>query len=59
MERYIMAEFSDSLAAKHRARAIVCELRSREAPEVVTRKEWTELAIEWHALANAAARLIE
>lgn len=54
-----MSEFSESLSDRYRARALVCEVRSREAKDPVARSEWTELAIEWHTLANAAARLME
>jgi hypothetical protein len=53
-----MTEDSDTQSARHRARAILCEVRSREAPDAATRLEWDEIAIEWHALANAAARLL-
>lgn len=40
-----------------RARAILCEARSHDAVDVNLSKEWAELAIEWHALANAAAHI--
>jgi hypothetical protein len=39
----------------HRARAILCEQREHEAPDTTSRREWTELAIEWHLLARASA----
>lgn len=53
-----MTEGSKSLAAKHRARALLCESRGGQVSDAATRREWVELAIEWHALANAAARLM-
>jgi hypothetical protein len=39
----------------HRARAALCEHREHEVPDADRRREWTELAIEWHLLAKAAA----
>jgi hypothetical protein len=39
----------------HRARALLCEQREHEAPDAASRREWTELATEWHLLASAAA----
>jgi hypothetical protein len=39
----------------HRARAVLCEHREHDAPDADSRREWTELAIEWHLLARAAA----
>jgi hypothetical protein len=40
----------------HRARAIVCERRAREAPDAKAKAEWTELAIEWHLMATVNAK---
>jgi hypothetical protein len=37
-----------------RARAMLCEQREREAPDATSRREWTELAIEWHLLGRAS-----
>jgi hypothetical protein len=36
----------------HRARALLCEQREHAAPDAASRKEWIELAIEWHWLAR-------
>jgi hypothetical protein len=40
----------------HRARAVVCEQRAREATDAKVKAEWTELAIEWHLLATVNAK---
>jgi hypothetical protein len=39
----------------HRARAILCEQRAHQALDANSRREWTELAIEWHLLAGEVA----
>jgi hypothetical protein len=39
-----------------RTKAIVCEQRGRESLDPAIKRQWEELAIEWHALANFAAR---
>jgi hypothetical protein len=41
--------------ALHRLRAIQCEQRAREAPDAASKREWEELAVEWHLMANLAA----
>jgi hypothetical protein len=38
-----------------RLRAIDCERRARDASDPLIKREWEELAIEWHLLANAEA----
>jgi hypothetical protein len=40
----------------HRARAVVCERRAREATDGKVKAEWTELAIEWHLMATVNAK---
>jgi len=37
-----------------RLRAIQSEQRARDASDPLSKAEWEELAIEWHALASAA-----
>lgn len=41
--------------ALHRLRAIQCEQRAREAPDPASQREWEELAVEWHLMANLTA----
>ena len=40
----------------YRAKALDCEQRAREASEPTSKRDWEELAIEWHTMANFAAR---
>lgn len=40
----------------YRMRALFCEQRAKRAPDAVTRQDWEDLAIEWHALASFAGR---
>ena len=40
-----------------RLRAIACEQRAAHSEDMDSKREWSELAIEWHTLANIAARL--
>jgi hypothetical protein len=40
-----------------RARALACEQNARAAMDAALRKEWEQLAIEWHIMASVAARL--
>ncbi|UTD28523.1 hypothetical protein [Bradyrhizobium sp. WD16] len=40
-----------------RARALACEQNARSAMDPALRKEWEELAIQWHLMANVAARV--
>ena len=40
-----------------RLRALFCEQRARKPPEPTSRQDWEELAIEWHTMANLAARM--
>jgi hypothetical protein len=38
-----------------RSRAIVCEQRAREATDPIRKREWEELAAQWHSMADLAA----
>ncbi len=40
---------------KYRLKALACEKFAREATDNETRIAWTEIAIEWHALASRMA----
>lgn len=40
-----------------RARALACEQNARSAMDAALRREWEELAIQWHLMANVAARV--
>jgi hypothetical protein len=42
----------------YRAKALAAERRSKQASDQIFRQEWEELAIEWHAIANFAAKEI-
>jgi hypothetical protein len=39
-----------------RLKALYSEQRARESSEPRSKEDWEELAIEWHMLANLAAR---
>ena len=40
----------------YRAKALDCEQRAREVSDPTSKQDWEELAIEWHTMANFAAR---
>jgi hypothetical protein len=44
------------VSARYRLKALTCEQNAKDATEPVLRQEWTEVAIEWHALANRAVQ---
>jgi hypothetical protein len=39
----------------HRARALLSEERARSANDKLIKRDWQELAIEWHLLATTTA----
>ena len=43
------------LSAKYRAKALTAEENAKTAPDEATKIAWTEIAIEWHALAAKTA----
>jgi hypothetical protein len=45
-----------NLTDKYRAKALVCEQRAIEVSDSASKRDWHELAIEWHTMANFAAR---
>jgi hypothetical protein len=40
----------------YRAKALACEERARHASDPTSKRDWEELAIEWHTMANFAAK---
>ena len=44
-------------AEDYRAKAITCERNAKEATDRTIKQQWEELAIQWHYMANQAARL--
>jgi hypothetical protein len=48
---------SRNLANMYRAKALVCEQRAFEASEPTSKRDWQELAIEWHTMASVAANV--
>jgi hypothetical protein len=45
-----------SLSEKYRLKALNCEKLGREAADASIKAAWTEIAIEWHALANRTSQ---
>jgi hypothetical protein len=43
------------ISVKYRSKALACEKLAREVPNYDSKQAWTELAIEWHALASRRA----
>lgn len=39
----------------HRTRALQCEKRAHEATDTIVKRDWQEVAIEWHFLATTTA----
>jgi hypothetical protein len=44
-------------ADEYRLKAALCERNAREATDRNIKRQWDELAIQWHYMANQAARL--
>jgi hypothetical protein len=40
----------------YRAKALACEQRARDTSDPASKRDWEELAIEWHTMANFAAK---
>jgi hypothetical protein len=40
-----------------RLKALFCEELANEASDPTSKQDWAELAIEWHTMANLAARM--
>ena len=43
------------ISDKFRIKALACEKLARDARDLDIQSAWTEIAIEWHALANRIA----
>ncbi len=43
------------LSERYRAKALAAEECAKSAPDPATKTAWTEIAIEWHALATKTA----
>jgi hypothetical protein len=43
------------ISEKYRNKALACEKLAREVPNSDFKSAWTEIAIEWHALASRRA----
>jgi hypothetical protein len=43
------------ISEKYRIKALACEKLARDARDFNIQSAWTEIAIEWHALANRVA----
>ena len=43
------------LSEKYRLKALAAEECAKTAPDAATKLAWTEIAIEWHALATKTA----
>jgi hypothetical protein len=41
----------------YRLKAQVCEQRAVEASDLTSKRDWEELAIEWHTMASVAAKM--
>ena len=51
---------SITMVSKHndyRMQAAVCEKRAEEATDREIKRQWQEIAIQWHFMANQAARM--
>jgi hypothetical protein len=48
-----------NLSEQYRLKAVACEMRAVEAKEQAIKTAWTEIAIEWHALAFRIAQDVE
>ncbi|CAN0494321.1 unnamed protein product, partial [Phaeothamnion confervicola] len=44
-----------NLSEKYRLKALAAEELAKTAPDTATKVAWTEIAIEWHALATKTA----
>jgi hypothetical protein len=44
-----------NLSARYRVKALAAEESAKTAPDQATKVAWTEIAIEWHALATKTA----
>jgi hypothetical protein len=40
-----------------RIKALACEQRARESTDPASKRDWEELAIQWHTMAHLPARM--
>jgi hypothetical protein len=45
------AEFE--LSAKYHLKAVGCEQQAKQATDQTTEREWRQLAVQWHSMADA------
>jgi len=46
------------LSAKFHLKAVGCEQQAEHANDQTTEQEWRELAVQWHSMADQAAKLL-
>lgn len=59
MARPILRSITATTTPRHelyRLKAVASELRAKDARDPAVRQDWEEMAIEWHLMANLAAR---
>ena len=44
---------------EYRAKALACEKNAKEATDRAIKRQWEELAVEWHYIANQAAEVLD
>jgi hypothetical protein len=44
------------VSEKYRAKALACEKLGKDAQDHVIKREWAEIAFEWHSLASRIAK---
>jgi hypothetical protein len=47
------------LSAKFHLKAVGCEQQAEHATDQTTEQEWQELAVQWHSMADQAAKLFD
>ena len=47
-----------NLSEKYHLKAVRCEKCAKSASDQTTEQEWQELAAQWHAMADQAAKLL-
>jgi hypothetical protein len=53
------AEPMEAKIDEYRASAFACEKKAKEAADRTIKLQWEELAMQWHSMANQAARLLD
>ena len=47
-----------SLSRKYHLKAVGCEQCAEHASDRTTEQEWQELAVQWHSMADQAAKML-